>query len=163
MFELNNIIMLRPDSPEHYLEIYNELMEQGIVPLGQVELIRDIVGLKGTALVQTGVSYILIAVLSVLAALSVCLVCTFMRKKEYAVYRLSGYTKKAIVLSALAEYAGMFLAAGLLSTMAAATLGAAAWLGLLLSFAVSLVCFAETCLIATHVEPLTALKTGGRG
>ena len=65
------------------MELYDELMAKGIVPLGQAELIRDIMGLKGTALVQTGLSSALIVILSVLAALSVCLVCGFMRRKEY--------------------------------------------------------------------------------
>lgn len=50
---------IRADSPEHFLELYDELMAKGIVPLGQAELIRDIMGLKGTALVQTGLSSVL--------------------------------------------------------------------------------------------------------
>lgn len=155
--------IIRPDSPEHYLEIYDELMAKGVVPLGQVELIRDLVGLKGAALAQTGISYTLIAVLSVLAALSVCLVCSLMRKKEYAVYQLSGYTKAGIATLTMVEYAGMFLLSGLLSVGAALLLSIPVWLGLALSLCVSAGCFAETCLISTHVNPLTALKTGGCG
>lgn len=154
---------IRADSPEHFLELYDELMAKGIVPLGQVELIRDIMGLKGTALAQTGVASVLIVVLSVLAALSVCLVCGVMRKKEYAVYRLCGYTKSGIVLLTLAEYTGMFLCTGFLSVIGVLLLRVPFWLGLALSFGVSVFCFAETCLIAASVHPLTALKTGGRG
>ncbi len=154
---------IRADSPEHFLELYDELMAKGIVPLGQAELIRDIMGLKGTALVQTGLSSALIVILSVLAALSVCLVCGFMRRKEYAVYRLCGYTKNSIVLLTLAEYTGMFLFTGLFSMIVALLLSVPLWLGCALSFGVSAFCFAETCLISTSVNPLTALKTGGRG
>ena len=154
---------IRADSPEHFLELYDELMAKGIVPLGQAELIRDIMGLKGTALVQTGLSSALIVILSVLAALSVCLVCGFMRRKEYAVYRLCGYTKNSIVLLTLAEYTGMFLFTGLFSMVVALLLSVPLWLGCALSFGVSAFCFAETCLISTSVNPLTALKTGGRG
>lgn len=154
---------IRPDSPEHFLELYDELMAKGIVPLGQVELIRDIVGLKGTALMQTGVSYALIAILSVLAALSVCLVCSFMRKKEYAIYRFSGYTKNDIALLTLAEYTGMFLITGFLSVIVALLMGIPVWLGIVLSLGVSVVCFAETYFVSTCVNPLKALKTGGRG
>lgn len=154
---------IRADSPEHFLELYDELMAKGIVPLGQAELIRDIMGLKGTALVQTGLSSALIVILSVLAALSVCLVCGFMRRKEYAVYRLCGYTKNSIVLLTLVEYTGMFLFTGLFSMIVALLLGVPLWLGCALSFGVSAFCFAETCLISTSVDPLTALKTGGRG
>ena len=120
-------------------------------------------GLKGTALVQTGLSSALIVILSVLAALSVCLVCGFMRRKEYAVYRLCGYTKSSIVLLTLVEYTGMFLFTGLLSVIVALLLSVPFWLGCALSFGVSAFCFAETCLISTLVNPLTALKTGGRG
>ena len=154
---------IRADSPEHFLELYDELMAKGIVPLGQAELIRDIMGLKGTALVQTGLSSALIVILSVLAALSVCLVCGFMRRKEYAVYRLCGYTKNSIVLLTLVEYTGMFLFTGLFSMVVALLLSVPLWLGCALSFGVSVFCFAETCLISTSVNPLTALKTGGRG
>lgn len=154
---------IRADSPEHFLELYDELMAKGIVPLGHIELIRDIVGLKGTTLVQTGVSHVLIAILSVLAALSVCLVCSLMRRKEYAVYRLCGYTKTDIALLTLAEYTGMFLLTGLLSVIVALLLGVQAWLGFVLSFGVSVGCLAETCLISALVNPLTALKTGVRG
>lgn len=154
---------IRADSPEHFLELYDELMAKGIVPLGQAELIRDIMGLKGTALVQTGLSFALIVILSVLAALSVCLVCGFMRRKEYAVYRLCGYTKNSIVLLTLVEYTGMFLLTGLFSMIVALLLSVPLWLGCALSFGVSAFCFAETCLISTSVNPLTALKTGGRG
>lgn len=154
---------IRADSPEHFLELYDELMAKGIVPLGQAELIRDIMGLKGTALVQTGLSSALIVILSVLAALSVCLVCGFMRRKEYAVYRLCGYTKNSIVLLTLVEYTGMFLFTGLFSMIVALLLSVPLWLGCALSFGVSAFCFAETCLISTSVNPLTALKTGGCG
>ena len=154
---------IRADSPEHFLELYDELMAKGIVPLGQAELIRDIMGLKGTALVQTGLSSALIVILSVLAALSVCLVCGFMRRKEYAVYRLCGYTKNSIVLLTLVEYTGMFLLTGLFSMIVALLLSVPLWLGCALNFGVSAFCFAETCLISTSVNPLTALKTGGRG
>lgn len=154
---------IRADSPEHFLELYDELMAKGIVPLGQAELIRDIMGLKGTALVQTGLSSALIVILSVLAALSVCLVCGFMRRKEYAVYRLCGYTKNSIVLLTLVEYTGMFLFTGLFSMVVALLLSVPLWLGCALSFGVSAFCFAETCLISTSVNPLTALKTGGCG
>lgn len=155
--------VIRPDSPEHYLEIYEELMGAGVVPLGQVELIRDIAGLKGAALAQAGISYTLITVLSVLAALSVCLVCSLMRKKEYAVYRLSGYTKSDIAVLSAVEYTGVFLLSGLVSVAAAWILSIPVWLGLALSFGVSVVCFAETGLISAHVDPMTVLKTGGRG
>lgn len=154
---------IRADSPEHFLELYDELMAKGIVPLGQAELIRDIMGLKGTALVQTGLSSALIVILSVLAALSVCLVCGFMRRKEYAVYRLCGYTKSDIVLLTLVEYTVMFLFTGLFCMIVALLLSVPLWLGCALSFGVSVFCFAETCLISTSVNPLTALKTGGRG
>lgn len=154
---------IRADSPEHFLELYDELMAKGIVPLGQAELIRDIMGLKGTALVQTGLSSALIVILSVLATLSVCLVCGFMRRKEYAVYRLCGYTKNSIVLLTLVEYTGMFLFTGFFSMIVALLLSVPLWLGCALSFGVAAFCFAETCLISTSIDPLTALKTGGRG
>lgn len=105
----------------------------------------------------------MIAILSVLAALSVCLVCSLMRRKEYAIYRLCGYTKTDIALLTLAEYTGMFLLTGLLSVIVALLLGVQAWLGFVLSFGVSVGCLAETCLISALVNPLTALKTGVRG
>lgn len=154
---------IRPDSPEHYLEIYDELMSQGVVPLGQVELIRDVVGLKGTTQVQTGISYTLIAVLAMLAVVSVCLVCGLMRKKEYAVYRLCGYSVADLARLTMVEYAGMLVLTGAVSMTVSALLGISVWLGGVLSIGVAAVCFAENLLIATRIDPVTALKTGGRG
>lgn len=154
---------IRPDSPEHFLELYDEMMAKGIVPLGQAELIRDIVGLKETTRVQTGVSYAVIAILSVLAAFSVSFVCGLMRRKEYAVYRLSGYTKADVALMTLTEYVGMFLITGVLNMIGNLLMGIPVWLGLALSFGVSAGCFVQTYLISAWVNPLNTLKTGGRG
>jgi len=153
---------IRPDTPEHYLEIYDELMSTGIVPLGQVELIRDIVGLKDTAVVQTGVSYTVLAVLSLLAVFSVCLLCGIMRKKEYAVYQLCGYTKTDLAIMTMAEYAGMFLVSAVVSMITVLALTGNIWLGFVLSFVICIGCFLETCLIFNWVTPLAVLKTGGR-
>lgn len=153
---------IRPTSPENYVELYDELMSKGIVPLGQIELIRDIVGLKGEATAQSSVSYALIAVLSVLAALSVCLVCSLIRKKEYAVYKLSGYTKASIATLTSVEYAGMFLMSGILCAVVAIILNVPVWLAITLSFGVSVLCFAENSIFALRINPLTALKSGGR-
>lgn len=153
---------IRPSSPENYLKIYDELMAKGIVPLGNVELIRDIVGLKGDAMAQTGISYALIAILSMLAALSVCLLYSIMRKKEYAVYKLSGYTKADIAILTLVEYMVMFILVEILCVVTTVLLGAPIWLGIALSLGVSVLCFAQNSFLATHVNPLTALKTGRR-
>lgn len=153
---------IRPTSPENYLEIYNELMAKGIVPLGQTELIRDIVELKGETTTQTGISYALIAILSILAALSVCLICSLMRKKEYAVYKLSGYSKASIVTLTSVEYAGMFLLSSILCVVTATILNVPIWFGIALSLVASVLCFAENSIFALHVNPLTALKTGER-
>ena len=154
---------IRADSPEHLLELYDEFMARGIVPLGHIELIRDIVGLQGTAMAQTGVSYTLIGILSVLAVLSVCLVCVMMRRKEYAVYDLCGFSRTDFARLILVEYAGLFLMTGLVSMAATLLMRVPAWLGLALSLGVCAGCFAENFLLATHIDPMTALKTGGRG
>lgn len=42
-------------------------------------------------------------------------------------------------------------------------MGIPVWLGIVLSLGVSVVCFAETYFVSTCVNPLKALKTGGRG
>lgn len=152
--------VIRPTSPENYLEIYEEIMAKGIVPLGNVELIRDIVGLKGDTMAQTGISYALIATLSMMAALSVCFVCSFIRKKEYAVYKLSGYSKTDIMTLTAVEYAGIFLLSGILCALAAIILNAPVWLGITLSLGVSALCFTENIIFALGVNPLIALKTG---
>ena len=153
---------IRPTSPENYLKIYDELMAKGVVPLGNVELIRDIVGLKGDTMAQTGISYALIAALSMLAALSVCFVCGFMRKKEYAVYKLSGYSKIDMMILTAVEYVGIFFVSGILCAVSAMILNAPVWLGIILSLSVSALCFVENSIFALRVNPLTALKTGGR-
>lgn len=153
---------IRPDSPEHYLELYDELMSRGVVPLGQVALIRDVAALKGTTLVQSGLSNVVIAVLAGLAALAVCLLWGVMRRKEYAIYRLCGYTSGDLARLTLAEYAGLWLIAGALGAAAAALLGLSVWASLGLSVAVAAVCAGLSIGLAVRVEPMAALKTGGR-
>lgn len=153
---------IRPSSPEDYLELYDELMSQGIVPLGQVELIRDIVSLKGSATSQMGVSSVIIAVLSLLAAASVCFVVFLMRRKEYAIYKLSGYTGVDLAKLTLAEYGLMLVGSSVLCAVAALILHVPVWFGIALGLCVALVCFAESSALVARVVPMAALKTGER-
>lgn len=158
----NFAFTLHPKTPEDYLSVYDELMSKGIVPLGQVELIRDIVSLKGDTGEQTGISYILIASLSLLAALSICGLISMIRKKQYAIYKLNGYGKKAIVLLNLAEYSLLLLPVTAISVVAAMVLRLSLGLPILLGVGVAFLGFVESTMISLAVKPLIALKTGGR-
>ncbi|MEG0292121.1 MAG: ATP-binding cassette domain-containing protein [Anaerovoracaceae bacterium] len=154
--------VIRPTNPQNYLDIYEELMADGIVPLGQVELIRDIVGIRGETANQTGISYTVISILSLLAALSVCFVSSFMRKKEYAIHKLSGYAKKDMLKLIAAEYIGIFIVSGILCSALTLIFHEPLWLGIALSFGVSALCYLENCIVALRVNTITTLKTGER-
>lgn len=153
---------IRPTTPESYIEIYDELMSNGIVPLGQIEIIRDIVNLKDETSSQLNASYVLVTGLSIIAILSVCFVYSFMRKREYAIYKLNGYTKNSIVTLLLVEYIAIFLISAIMCAIIANILSLSSAITIFISFGIYVLCLIENCTFALRIKPLVTLKTGGR-
>lgn len=106
--------LLRAKSPEDMIAIKDELNAQGIVPLGRFELIEDIVRLNQKTGEQSTVANIVMFVLALILNVSTFLLTGFMRKKEYAIYKISGFCTKHFFLLNLTETALQMLTSTIL-------------------------------------------------
>ena len=95
--------IIRAKTPADMIAIKDELNEQGIVPLGQFELVEDIVRLNEQTTEQSGSASVLIGILSVVMVMAIFLITGFMRKREYAIYKVSGFTNTHLSLLNLTE------------------------------------------------------------
>lgn len=105
---------MRAKSPEAMIELKNEMNAEGIVPLGQFELIEDLVRLNKQTKAQSGFAIWTICVLALLVAVAASVVTALLRQREYAIYTLCGYAKK--------QQYGLALLETLFGTLAAAAL-----------------------------------------
>ena len=93
----NAPFIIRAVSPEAMIEIKDELMKQGIVPLGRFQLIEGIIRLNSMSEEQSGSAYVLIGGLALFASLAVSLIVGLLRKNEFAIYKINGYSKKNLL------------------------------------------------------------------
>lgn len=84
---------IRAKDPVSLIELKNELNSQGIVPLGRFELVEDIVRLNSQTTEQSGAAIVIIALLAIVIIVAISLVTALMRRREYAIYKISGYSK----------------------------------------------------------------------
>lgn len=90
--------LIRAKTAEDMIAIKDECSANGIVPLGQFELVEDMVRLQNQSTQQSSSASIVIALLSIVMMIAIFLMSGFMRKKEFAIYRVSGYTKKHLAI-----------------------------------------------------------------
>lgn len=94
---------MRAKTPHDLISLKDELNAKGIVPLGRFELVEDMVRLNQNTKEQSGSATVILAMLSLVIALSITLLTAFMRKKEYAIYKISGFSRKHLVFYSLTE------------------------------------------------------------
>ncbi|QUG43451.1 ABC transporter ATP-binding protein/permease [Psychrobacillus sp. INOP01] len=95
--------LIRAKTPTDMIAIKDELNEKGIVPLGQFELVEDIVRLNEQTTEQSGSASIFIGILAVVMVIAISLITGFMRKREYAIYKVSGFKNAHLSLLNLIE------------------------------------------------------------
>ncbi|MEG0641255.1 MAG: ATP-binding cassette domain-containing protein [Clostridium sp.] len=95
---------MRAKSPEDMISLKDELLANGIVPNGRFEMIEDIVRLQSQTKEQTGSSLVLISILALLVSVAISVITAVMRKHEYAIYKVNGFTKGNLVLLSASEY-----------------------------------------------------------
>lgn len=103
--------IIRAVSPKAMIEIKDELMQNGVVPLGRFQLIEGIIRLDNMSEEQSDSAYVLIGFLAVFAALAVSLITGFMRKNEFAIYKINGYSGMSLFKIVSMEYAGIAIKA----------------------------------------------------
>lgn len=94
---------LRAKKPADLISLKDELNTSGIVPLGQFELVEDMVRLQTQTTELSGGATAIIIALSLTAVIAVSLMATLLRKKEYAIYKISGYKREHLLLLNLCD------------------------------------------------------------
>ena len=167
---------IRAKTPRDLISLKDELNASGIVPLGRFELVEDIVRLNEQTEEQSSSAVIVIAALAVLAVLAVSLLNAALRRHEFAVFRVSGYSGGQLSCVLLAESlllgaaaAVLFLAASPLLDLAAGSLWNVSLLsgglllpGVLLTLALSVLSWAAASLFAVRSKTEHSLRTGDR-
>lgn len=90
--------VLRAKTPDDLIAIKDELNAKGIVPLGQFELVEDMVRLQTQTTELSGGATAVISVLSLIAVIAISLTTSLLRKKEYAIDKISGYKTAHLLL-----------------------------------------------------------------
>lgn len=95
---------IRAKTPDDMISIKDELNAGGIVPLGQFELVEDMVRLNDQTTQQSGSAVIVIGILAVVVVLAVSIMTALTRKREYAIFKVSGYANQHLLLTAVSEF-----------------------------------------------------------
>lgn len=168
--------LVRAKTPADMIAIKDELNEQGIIPLGQFELVEDIVRLNEQTTEQTGSASTLIGILSVVMVFAISLITGFMRKREYAIYKVSGFNNTHLSLLNLTEKITEIFTAVLLMFVASPLINSATeglfsasildtkmlLSGALFIALVGVVAYFTTAIAFLKTNTTTALKTGDR-
>lgn len=168
--------LIRAKTPADMIAIKDELSKKGIVPLGRFELVEDMVRLDNQATTQSGVSSVAIAVLALSMVIAVFVTTGSMRKKEIAIYKVSGFTKSHLFILNVAEMLSitggaivfMILTSPLLNMGVQRFFGtnilSVNMLGTGVIILVCIACIAGlfTSITFARVKIITALKTGDR-
>ena len=109
---------IRAKDPYKLIELKDELMREGITPIGQFMLVEGIVRLDSMSKEQSGSAYVIIGVLAIAAVLIISFITTFLRKREFAIYKINGYNKASIYKILFSEYTIVsLLSAGIMITI----------------------------------------------
>lgn len=167
---------IRAKTPADMIAIKDELNEQGIVPLGRFELVEDIVRLNTQTTEQTGSASTTIGFLSVVMVMVIFLITGFMRKREYAIYKVSGFNNRHLNLLNLAETITVSVTGILLMLVSSPFINVATeslfsvnilnaemlTKGMLLILGVAVIAYGITVIAYVRTNITTALKKGDR-
>lgn len=168
-------LILRTKTLEDLIAIKDELNAEGIVPLGRFELVEDMVRLNQQSTSQSSLATKIMSVLALVLFLAITMATTLTRKKQFAIYRISGFNKKhcaiitimenfllLVISSALFALASPLISKVTISLFQLDIMGnhlipyglAILWLSGMISTMVAI------CLVTSN-KVLKALKTGG--
>jgi len=168
--------IIRAKTPADMISIKDELNEAGIVPLGRFELVEDIVRLNKQTTEQSGSASMIIGILSVVMVIAIFLITGFMRKREFAIYKVSGFHNIHLSLLNLTERITETITAILLMLVTSPLIDLATkglfsasilnskmlFTGVLLIALVAVVAYSTTAIAILKTHTITALKTGDR-
>ncbi|MDF0479880.1 ATP-binding cassette domain-containing protein [Vagococcus sp. PNs007] len=106
--------ILRATTPQTLIELRDEMTSEGIVPLGNFEVVEDVVNLsEETDEQKSNVQGIMLIVVTVMIV-AIYLISSLLRRKEYAIYKLNGYDKVNLTLLNTVETVLEIVLAGVL-------------------------------------------------
>lgn len=86
------------------MTIVNELSKQGLTPMGHFETVKDILQINSTTKEQSGSLTVIMAIIAIAVTLSVTIINGYLRKTEFAILKINGYSKASIVNLNIMEY-----------------------------------------------------------
>ncbi|MGL4570704.1 MAG: ATP-binding cassette domain-containing protein [Clostridium sp.] len=89
-------ILMRAKTPKDMIDLKNEMNGNGIVPIGRFELLEDIVKVNSESAEQSSTANIVIALLSIVTVIAIFMISGILRKKEYAIFKISGYSNSKL-------------------------------------------------------------------
>lgn len=95
---------IRVKNAEDVMSIVDELNKEGITPMGEFESVKDILSINNTTKEQSSSLTIIIAVVAVLVTLCITFINAYLRKSEYAVLKINGYSNKSLFNLSIMEY-----------------------------------------------------------
>ncbi|MEG1988101.1 MAG: ABC transporter ATP-binding protein [Oscillibacter sp.] len=94
---------LRAKTPADLIALKDELNAKGIVPLGRFELVEDMVRLAGQTRQQSASAVAVLVLLSLVVVVAAALITAFSRRREMAIYKVSGYANRHLAGVTAAE------------------------------------------------------------
>ncbi|WP_297637353.1 ABC transporter ATP-binding protein/permease [uncultured Clostridium sp.] len=99
----DNNFVIRAKNFKDLIEIKNELNAEGILPIGYFELIEDLVSLELQTKSLSEGSMRIIGMLALVGLVAISLIMGIIRKREYAIYKICGYSNKQLNIVLIAE------------------------------------------------------------
>ena len=96
--------IIRVKSIDDILDVVDDLQMAGYVPQGDFSMIEDMLKLKSTNESQGSLVSTILFVLSVVTSVSLTIINTYLRKSEYAILKMNGYSSSNLLKITLMEY-----------------------------------------------------------
>ncbi|NKF06115.1 ABC transporter ATP-binding protein [Clostridium gasigenes] len=95
---------MRVKDVKDIIPVVEELNKLGITPMGQFESVKDILKISDTTSEQSNSVSIIIAIVAIVGSLAVTLINSYLRKSEYAIFKINGYSNKGLFKLSIVEY-----------------------------------------------------------
>lgn len=167
---------IRTKTPADLIAIKDELNAEGIVPLGRFELVEDMVRLNDQTTQQSGSAILVISILAAVIILSVSLMTGLTRRREYAIFKVTGYKNQHLLLMTVSEFLLLVAASSILFLCISPLINLATtafWsvdilngkllgTGVLLVLVMGIFSCTTTTIVAIMTKAAASLKTGDR-
>lgn len=106
--------IIRVKEVDDIMNIVEELNEEGITPFGEFESVKDILKINNTSGEQSSSVAGILAVIAVVVTLVVTIINGYLRKAEYAILKINGYSKNSLLNLSIMEYLLMALSSSVI-------------------------------------------------